>query len=99
MTKAEYIERLQAVGTETDEAARRELIAALIEDGGADYDSFANTAAELDVAHTANEELREANMRLFRRVGVEETSATKTSEPGKEKRKFEDLFNDKGGLK
>ena len=99
MTKQEYTERLQAIGTEADEAQRRELIAQLIEDGGADYDSFTTTSAERDQLRSDNETLREANMQLFLRVGTKKEPDTKPSDPPKAKPKFEDLFNEKGGIK
>lgn len=99
MTKQEYTERLQAIGSEADEAQRRELIAALIDDGGADYDSFAATTTERDQLRSANETLREANMKLFLRVGTHKDPDPKPGDPPKEKPKFEDLFNEKGGIK
>lgn len=99
MTKQEYTERLQAIGTCEDETQRRDMIAALIEDGGSDYDSFESTTAERDTLRTANETLREANMRLFLRVGTDKDPDPKPGDPPKEKPKFEDLFNEKGGIK
>jgi hypothetical protein len=99
MTKQEYTERLQAIGTEADETQRRELIAQLIDDGGADYDSFESTSAERDQLRSANETLREANMQLFLRVGSKSEPDQKPGDPPKEKPKFEDLFNEKGGIK
>lgn len=99
MDKAQFTERLQAIGTEADEAQRRELIAQLITDGGADYDDHAAAVAARDQALDDNEQLRAANMKLFLRVGEKK-------EPGKEKPenptanlKYEDLFNEKGELK
>ena len=99
MTKQEYTERLQAIGTEADETTRRDLIAALIEDGGADYDSFATASAERDTLRSDNETLREANMKLFLRVGSKSEPDQKPGDQPKEKPKFEDLFNEKGGIK
>lgn len=99
MTKQEYTERLQAIGSEADETQRRELIAALIEDGGTDYDSFETTTAERDQLRSDNETLREANMKLFLRVGTHKDPDPKPGDPPKEKPKFEDLFNEKGGIK
>lgn len=99
MTKQEYTERLQAIGTEADETQRRELIAQLIDDGGADYDSFESTSAERDQLRSANETLREANMQLFLRVGSKSEPDPKPGDTPKEKPKFEDLFNEKGGIK
>lgn len=99
MTKEEYTERLQAIGTEADETQRRALIASLIDDGGADYDSFATVTEERDRLRGDNETLREANMELFLRVGSKNKPDPKPGDPPKEKPKFEDLFNEKGGIK
>lgn len=99
MTREEYTERLQAIGAEADETQRREMIAQLIEDGGADYDSFATTTAERDQLRSDNETLREANMRLFLRVGNHKEPDPKPGDPPKEKPKFENLFDEKGGIK
>ena len=99
MIKSEFTERLQAIGAEADETQRRELIAALIDDGGADYDSFATATAERDKLRSDNENLREANMKLFLRVGTHKDPDPKPGDPPKDKPKFEDLFNEKGGIK
>lgn len=99
MIKQEFTDRLQAIGAETDETQRRELIAALIEDGGADYDSFSTASAERDQLRSDNETLREANMKLFLRVGNKTDPDPKPGDPPKAKPKFEDLFNEKGGIK
>lgn len=99
MNKQEYTQRLQAIGAEADETQRRELIAQLIEDGGADYDSFATVTAERDQLRGDNETLRDANMKLFLRVGTKKEPEPKPGDPPKAKPKFEDLFNEKGGIK
>jgi hypothetical protein len=99
MNRQEYTERLQAIGAEADETQRRELIAALIEEGGADYDAFATATEERDNLRRDNETLREANMKLFLRVGTGKDPEPKPGDPPKPKPKFEDLFNEKGGIK
>ena len=101
MDKAQFTERLQAIGTEENEAQRRELIAQLIEDGGNDYDDQAAAVAARDQALQDNEELRAANMSLFKRIGVKDDPDPEPNpEPQPQpKRKFEDLFNEKGGIK
>lgn len=99
MIKQEFTERLQAIGAEADETQRRELIAALIDDGGADYDNFITASQERDQLRSDNETLREANMKLFLRVGTHKDPEPKPGDPPKDKPKFEDLFNEKGGIK
>ena len=102
MTREEHTERLQAIGQCQDEGERTELIAQLIEDAGTDYDSFASTAAERDNLRSDNDSLRASNMRLLLRVGEKGNN----NQPGQnqqnqqqEKKKFEDLFDEKGGIK
>lgn len=99
MDKAQFTERLQAIGTEEDEAQRRELIAQLIEEGGNDYDDHAAAVAARDQLQQDNEDLRAANMNLFKRIGVREEPEDPQDPKPTPKRKFEDLFNDKGGIK
>ena len=89
-------QRIAALGvTETVEDMRAGL-AELQTDLSTDHDAFVDGQARITALETDNEQLRSANMRLFTQIGVK--AETKIDEP-KEKRKFEDLFNDKGGLK
>jgi hypothetical protein len=101
MDKAQFTERLQAIGTEENEAQRRELIAQLIEEGGNDYDDHAAAVAARDKLQQDNEDLRAANMSLFKRIGVKD-DPDPDPDPDPQpttKRKFEDLFDEKGGFK
>lgn len=100
LTKAEFQARITAIGTCEDDAERRELLAKLSEDGIGIYDDFATAEAARATAEANNEKLREANMKLFLRVG----DPNKEPEgPAKEKPepelKYENLFNEKGELK
>jgi hypothetical protein len=99
MNKAEFTERLQAIGAEEDEVQRRDLIAQLIDEGGADYDDHAAAVAARDQALQDNEDLRAANMKLFKRVGEQREPDIDPNKKPPEKRSFANLFNDKGGLK
>lgn len=96
MKKSEFTERLQAIGTEEDDVKRRDLIAQLIEEGGNDYDEHAAAVASRDQLQKDNEDLRAANMRLFKQIGDDPDP---DPDPKPEKRKFENLFNEKGGIK
>lgn len=99
MIKTEFTERLQAIGTEENETRRRELIAQLIEDGEKDYDDHAAAVAARDQALTDNEELRAANMQLFKRIGVRKEPEGNPTESPNGNLKYEDLFDEKGVLK
>ena len=99
MNRAEFTERLQAIGTEEDEAQRRDMIAQLIEDGGADYDDHAAAVVARDTALNQVEELQAANKRLFLRIGARTEPDVNPNDNPPEARKYNDLFNEKGGLK
>lgn len=99
MNKAEFTERMQAIGTEEDEAQRRELIAQLIDDAGNDYDDHAAAVIARDQAQQQVEDLQAANKRLFLRVGAKAEPDVPTDPKPTEKPKFSDLFNEKGEIK
>lgn len=100
LTKQEFLDRIQAIGTCEDETERRTLLADLSEDGAAIYDEFDTAETARKTAEEDNEKLRAANMKLFLRVGDhQEPDKPAGTEPPREKRKFEDLFNTKGDIK
>ena len=99
LTKEEYQQRIQAIGACEDEAERLTLLADLSEDGSAIFDAFATAEAEKNAAQADIEKLREANMKLFLKIG-DPSKPPKEDKPGAgERLKFEDLFNEKGGIK
>lgn len=99
MNRAEFTERMQAIGTEEDEAQRRELIAQLIDDAGNDYDDHAAAVTARDQALQQVDELQAANKRLFLRIGAKTEPDVPTDTKPTEKPKFTDLFNEKGEIK
>lgn len=99
LTKQEFQERITAIGTCEDETERRELLASLSEDGAEIYDDFDTAEAARVAAQNDNEKLREANMKLFLRVGDHDKAEPPPGTQTTPKRKFSDLFNEKGGLK
>lgn len=99
MTRDELQQRLQAIGTSEDDAERRTLIASLSEDASADYDNHASVVAERDQLKTANEQLQAYNMELFKRIGTHKDTDPAPGGKPAEKRKFEDLFDEKGEIK
>ena len=100
MDKLEFANKIQAIGSATSDADRLELLAQLQEEAEKDYDRFTaidNTNKQLS---SDNEDLRSANMKLFKRIGVQKgTEKDDIDEDKNKKLKYEDLFDEKGGLK
>lgn len=112
MDKVELLKKIKEIGTCEDDVQRRTLVAEV-------HDEVSNTYAEYETLQTDhetlkttnkkfeedNETLRQANMKLFLRVGNDKSEqqqqqdTTGVQKPDESKRKFEDLFNEKGGLK
>lgn len=100
LTKQEYKDRLQQIGTCEDDVERRTLLSDLAEEGAAIFDAYDTAEAARLAAVADNEKLREANMKLFLKVGDhKEPDRPPELDPPKEKRKFENLFNEKGEIK
>ena len=100
MDKQTFLDKLKAIGTSEDETERRTMLLSRV------YDEN-STLTESNKSYLEDmEKLRSANMQLFLRVGENKTpdeiNKDKTGvkdEPTPEPRKFESLFDDKGGLK
>lgn len=105
MEKQEFLDLMNNIGTCEDEVQRRELIASAIEGASADYDSLAELTTKNENLTSDNEKLRDANMKLFLRVGEskqsDEMKKDTTGIDNKEiqKKDFKDLFDEKGGIK
>lgn len=104
MDKTEFNEAIKAIGTCEDEVQRRSLLLELEENVSSIFDSNSELTELNTKLSEANESLKSDNMKLFLKVGETKTEAEsfkdKTGlEKPKEKLKFEDLFDDKGGLK
>lgn len=105
MEKQEFLSRISAIGSCDDDVQRRELLAQLSDEASKDYDNLATLTETNATLMNDNETLRSANMKLFLRVGEERSVGEKQKdETGidgkeKEKRSFDNLFNEKGGLK
>lgn len=100
MDRETFLSRLTEIGTCEDEVQRRSMLNELRDEAESLYDSNASlTTTNADLT-ARNEKLREANMDLFVQIGTDkkpQDTLPPTQEP--EKRKFEDLFNDKGEIK
>lgn len=106
MDKQSFLDKLKAIGTSEDEVERRTMISELSDEVVKVYDEKDSLTESNKNYLEDNEKLRSANMKLFLRVGEEKTpeeiNKNKTGlkdEPTPEPRKFENLFDDKGGLK
>lgn len=105
MDKDQFLEMVNLIGTTEDETERREKLAQLKEDITSVFDNNSSLYDENNKFKEENEKLRSANMELFLRVGSNKTpEEIKKDQVGEvdetpEPRKFENLFNEKGGLK
>lgn len=105
MDKETFLSRIQEIGTCDDDVLRRESLAELSDELSSIFDSLADVTAQNTNLMNDNEQLRSANMKLFLRVGADKTPAdirknsTGIDDNPAEKLKFEDLFDEKGGLK
>lgn len=107
MKKSEFVQRIQAIGQMgTIEEVRAGLVE-LQKDAETDYDERDTAITEVGTLKNANETLRSANMKLFLQVGSgKEPGKGPGKEPGKgpdpentDDLKYDDLFNEEGGLK
>ena len=102
-SREEFQQAIQNIGTCENEAERRGLLATLQDEITGVLDS--NSELETNNQNLTNENtmLLDENRKLFMRVGVPEDKQDPKSKNGidtpPEKRKFEDLFDEKGGIK
>lgn len=99
MTREEFNTLVNEIGTCEDEAERREKLTSLREEMCEKLDTLESLEEEKKKLSDDNEELRKANMKLFLRVGADDHNEPEPEPTPKDKLNFEDLFNDKGGLK
>lgn len=103
MGKEEVLKRLQEIGTLDDDVKRREVLTEVTEEVTSIYDQASQLTTDVENNKKEIEKLREANMKLFLKVGEVKTKEQRMEEEGIEKekdpRKFEDLFNEKGMIK
>ena len=105
MEKQEFLDAMNNIGTCEDDVQRRELIATLIEGASTDYDNLAALTETNQKLTDDMETLRDANMKLFLRVGESKQSdeikkdTTGIDNKETQKKDFKDLFDEKGGIK
>ena len=101
MDKNEFIQTIKEIGTCEDDVQRRTMLADLQNNVSSVFDDNINLNERNTSLTTDNEALRSANMKLFLQVGSDDSDAPSGSEVNqpKEKRKFENLFNEKGEIR
>ena len=106
MDKQSFLDKLKAVGTSEDETERRSILAELTDEVSKVYDENTSLSESNKSYIDDNEKLRSANMQLFLRVGeskapedIKKDLTGVKEDPTPEPRKYENLFDDKGGLK
>lgn len=112
MDKATFLKKIKEIGTCEDDAQRRTLLAEINDEVSNVFDENETLKTEKEDLSTINEQykndcetLRQANMKLFLRVGNDKTEqqqnedSTGIKTPEVSNKSFEDLFNEKGGLK
>lgn len=103
MDKKEYsakIMEIKKLTHETDDGKIADLLSELSDGYGELSASFDDITLKNQKLTHDNESLRDTNMRLFLRVGQENSGGDDDVTEGTEKKlKFEDLFNEKGELK
>lgn len=103
MDKEQFLEFIKNIGTTEDDAQRRELLTQLSDSMTEIFDNNEKLINENNTYKDDNEKLRSANMQLFLRVGAKSKNKKEENPDGTqedpEPRKFEDLFDEKGGIK
>lgn len=101
MKKEDFAKMIQDIGTCTDDAERRKLLANLQEEASKDYDEISRLTESVTTLQSKNNKLMETNLDLFMKVGLKTTPEKDGPKPEQKEqvRKYEDLFNEKGELK
>lgn len=112
MDKETFLSKIAEIGSCDDDVQRRTLLEEMSEGVSQIYDSSDEQTKTIEDLKTSIENekqmtdrLREENNKLFLRVSSQRTdeerkkASTGIEEPEEHKRKFEDLFNEKGMIK
>ena len=99
MDKKAIEERLKAIGECTSIEDARSLIVDFQKEVLADYDQHEKVLAEKTTLENDNEDLRKANMKLFKQVGTPTSEKEKSEDKDPENLTYDNLFNEEGGLK
>lgn len=98
MNEQEMLDKLTEIGTCEDDATRRQKLTELTDGVKGVFGSLATVTAEKESLEKNNKQLQEYNMQLYLRVNNPAGQSQDKPEPAKEL-KFENLFDENGGLK
>lgn len=98
MTRDERVKAIQDIGTCEDDSTRRTMLADLQESLEADWTALEEATNKNKQYEQQISQLQQDNMKLFLKIGDPTKPEQKEDKP-KERLKFADLFNEKGGLK
>lgn len=101
MKREDFLKEVKKIGSMEDAETIRAEFAELSNNLTETFDENERLAERAAQLEADNEKLRAANMKLFTSLGVkdEPDDEDEQEEQEPEKRKFEDLFNEKGELK
>ena len=99
MKKSDLAARFKTLGSfEKMEDVRAEIVN-LQKELEKDYTDYESVITERDNLKKDNESLNQANMKLFLQIGGEGKNKDEDNPPDEKELKYEDLFNEEGGLK
>lgn len=107
MGKDDFLKTLTDIGTCEDETQRRTMLASLNTEATTLFDNFASLTQQNETLKKDKEDLRSANMKLFMQVGntktqqqqQQDTTGIHNNNEPEKKLTYENLFDEKGGLK
>ena len=94
--------RIQAIGTCEDDAERRSLLTSLQQELETDYDTRDNLQNQVNTLTERNNTLTRTNYDLFLQVTDQSKKVTEPNrkdKPEEKELKYENLFDENGGLK
>lgn len=112
MDRETFKNTIQEIGTCEDDSQRRIMLANLQDEVLKNYDANDTDKTTIDTLNKTLEDrdkritdLESANLDLFKRIGIDVSEqeklkkSTGLEEPEENRRRFENLFDEKGGLK
>ena len=98
MNEQEMLDKLTEIGTCEDAATRRQILTEITDGVKTVFGNLTTVTTEKQTLEQDNKKLQEYNMQLFLRVGKPQQTPKTEPKPTSEM-KYENLFNENGGLK